>query len=615
MGVRPAAGLETLGFLTVIGKRLAVFVLVAAWVLVIASPARAQTSEVIDRYDVAIAIEPSGSILVTETIDYDFGSNQRHGIYLDITERVPYRSTELDRVYRIEVLSLTATGGASADYTILHENGWFRIRIGDPNALVGGTHTYTIEYRVEGALNGFSDHDELYWNSIGPGWDVPIEGSEVTVTAPAPIARIACFAGPEGSTRACTRAKLNGTQATFANGELGPHSAFTVVVGLPEGTVPNPEPILEEPWSLGRAFEANPLTVALTAALALAVAVGFGMLTWRTGRDRRYVGSAVDAVRGSASGEEQAVPLFESGEAPVEFSPPGDLRPGQIGTLVDETANPLDVTATIIDLAVRKYLVIEEIPKATRFGKPDWRLKELKGADENLLGYERVLVDGLFEDGAEVKLSELKAKFVSHLRKVQEALYADAVGRGWFAGSPERVRQRWAGVGVAVLLLGGALEFVTIRWTKLALVPLPVLLGGLLLVLGSHWMPRRTAKGTALARRVRGFRRVIATAETNMARFAEKENLFTRYLPYAIVFGLTDKWASAFEALGEQPSDMSWYVSTRPFVFAEFSEAIDGFAVTTAGTISATPGGSGSSGFGGGGFSGGGGGGGGGGSW
>ncbi len=101
-----------------------------------------------------------------------------------------------------------------------------------------------------------------------------------------------------------------------------------------------------------------------------------------------------------------------------------------------------------------------------------------------------------------------------------------------------------------------------------------------------------------------------------MARFAERENLFPRFLPYAIVFGLTEKWAKAFAALGEQPpSDMSWYVSTRPFVFAGFAEAMDGFAVTTAGTISATPGGSGSSGFGGGGFSGGGGGGGGGGSW
>jgi uncharacterized membrane protein len=79
---------------------------------------------------------------------------------------------------------------------------------------------------------------------------------------------------------------------------------------------------------------------------------------------------------------------------------------------------------------------------------------------------------------------------------------------------------------------------------------------------------------------------------------------------------VTDKWAKAFESLGDLPrDDMSWYVSTRPFVYAHFADSLDGFAVTTSGVISSTPAGSGGSGFGGGGFSGGGGGGGGGGSW
>ena len=112
-----------------------------------------------------------------------------------------------------------------------------------------------------------------------------------------------------------------------------------------------------------------------------------------------------------------------------------------------------------------------------------------------------------------------------------------------------------------------------------------------------------------------GFRRVIETSETDLARFAERENLFSRYLPYAIVFGCTEKWAERFASLGDGPSDTSWYISTHPFTLAAFSDAIDGFTVTTAGTLSSTPAGSGGSGFGGGGFSGGGFGGGGGGSW
>ena len=104
-------------------------------------------------------------------------------------------------------------------------------------------------------------------------------------------------------------------------------------------------------------------------------------------------------------------------------------------------------------------------------------------------------------------------------------------------------------------------------------------------------------------------------AEKERQRFSERENIFSDYLPYAIVFGLTRKWAKAFEDLGFAPDTSSWYVGPHPFTALAFADSIDGFAVTTGGTLASTPASSGSSGFGGGGFSGGGGGGGGGGSW
>jgi uncharacterized membrane protein len=114
---------------------------------------------------------------------------------------------------------------------------------------------------------------------------------------------------------------------------------------------------------------------------------------------------------------------------------------------------------------------------------------------------------------------------------------------------------------------------------------------------------------------VGGFRTVIETAETHISEWAEQEDVFTRFLPYAIVFGCTEKWAKAFEGLGQLPPDTTWYLSSRPFLYADFGRTLDDFSVTTGGMIASTPSGSGSSGFGGGGFSGGGGGGGGGGSW
>jgi uncharacterized membrane protein len=159
------------------------------------------------------------------------------------------------------------------------------------------------------------------------------------------------------------------------------------------------------------------------------------------------------------------------------------------------------------------------------------------------------------------------------------------------------------------------LTFVLAKWTTFGLVGIPVIVAGVVLTVGARWMPSRTAKGTAIARRVGGFRTVIETAETHMSRWAEEQNVFTRYLPYAIVFGVTEKWAKAFEGLAQMPPDTTWYLSTRPFIYADFGRALDDFSVTTGGTIASTPASSGSSGFSGGGFSGGGGGGGGGGSW
>ena len=281
---------------------------------------------------------------------------------------------------------------------------------------------------------------------------------------------------------------------------------------------------------------------------------------------------------------------------------------------MDEQANTLDVTATIIDLAVRGFLKIEEIPKHGWFGKPDWRLTRLDKAAGELLPYEQKLLDGLFLSGTDVTMSSLRATFAARLEGVETALYADAMTQKWFSARPDKVRSTWMIRAVLVFVAGCVLTFVLARWTPWGLVGIPVILAGLLLMVGAHRMPARTAKGRAMLMRLRGFRTVIEKADTNMAHWAEQANVFTRYLPYAIVFGCTEKWAKAFEGLA-QPPDTSWYVSSTPFVYANFAHSIDGFAVATAGTIASTPSGSGSSGFGGGGFSGGGGGGGGGGSW
>jgi uncharacterized membrane protein YgcG len=595
---------------------------VLVWAVLVPSPARAQGSvfESTPRFDVNIVIEDSGDLLVNETIVQQFGDTPRHGILRSIPNRLRY-DDEFDRVYPIELLSVTASPpGTPDDVEINEENGNFVVRIGDPDTEITGRHTYEIVYRVQGAMNGFADHDELFWNAIGDQWEQSIGQMNVRVSGPADVTRVACYQGTFGSTTACDHAQITKKgDAVFSQSDLPAFQAMSVVVALPPGTVESTAPILDERWSLDKAFSRTPLTVGGGMGLLVLVAGGLGVTMWRRGRDVRFTGSQIDQVMGgSVDAETQAVPLFEKNVDVVEFAPPEDLRPGQVGTLVDEEANTLDVSATIVDLAVRKYLVIEEIPKTWMLGKADWNLRRLPDPEgDHLLPYETKLRDALFEDGDQVELSELRKMFAERLLKVKDALYDDMVSRKWFLRRPDRVRHTWVVIGSLALSAGIALTFVLATFTKLGLLGIPFALGGLLMLIGAKWMPARTAKGTAMTRRVNGFRIVIEKAEEHMSKWAEQENVFTRFLPYAVVFGVTDKWAKAFESLGQLPNDTTWYVSSRPFVYAQFADSIDSFAVTTSGTIASTPAGSGSSGFGGfgGGGAGGGGGGGGGGSW
>ena len=478
-------------------------------------------------------------------------------------------------------------------------------------------HTYDITYRMRGLLNGFPDHDELVWNVNGVNWPVFILATTATVNAPAAITDVGCVTGRYGSTLPCASAAANGDTATFTAKMLGPYSNMTYTVALPKGAVPPPKPILQERFNFASAFRVTPNTAGISIGL-LVLLIGAALaLVWFVGRDRRARGSAVDVAFAKGDVPDERVPLLDHDETPVEFAPPDGLRPGQIGTLVDFKANPLDVTATLVDLAVRGHLTIAEEPHEEHDRVHDWTLTRKDTAADDLLPYERLLLDGLFRDGDTVAVSELRYKFAERMRKVQKSLTDDANKRGWFAKHTGLVRVSFVALGLFVVAAGVGLAVALAALTHAALIAVPVIVAGIVLLVGARYVPRRTAQGYAVLRHVDGFRRFIDESEKERARFAEQKNLFSEYLPYAIVFGATKKWARAFEGLdGEPPDTSSWYPHQGAFNALLFSSAIDGFTVTTSGTLtSSPPSTSGSSGFSGGGFSGGGGGGGGGGSW
>jgi uncharacterized membrane protein YgcG len=602
------------------------------------APGRASAqagAERITSYDARVTLQHNGSMLVTEQITYDFGADQRHGIFRVIPVRFRYNGG-YDRIYPVEIRSVRSLD-APDQYIVKNNGSYVTIRIGNPDQTVTGEHTYTLTYLVRGGLNAFSGHDELYWNVVGNQWQVPIDRVTVRVSAPVAVTRAACFSGPLGSTRSCDYAGIADGIAHFGQARLGPHEGLTIVVAIPKGAVASAGPILHERWTLQRAFAPTPVSVGVSGGL-LAVLVIIGAVVLARGRDRRHARSGAGAVAGRPVQTGEAAPPPGRGPPPMEPAPPDNVRPGQAGTLLDGVANPRDITATIVDLAVRGYLRIEELPpdiqaRRAPSGRPDWRLVRL-GKTGGLLDYEQILLDGLFEGAAagsgaaSTRLSELGPAFAGRLKQAQDALYTDVARQGWFTARPDRVRRKWLAIGSVTFAAGVAAVIVAAAGTHhLGLVPIPAALAGLVLIGGARWMPARTAKGTALARRVAGFRRFIETARASRAQPAGQPEMLYDYLPYTIAFGCTRQWADVTAALTGPARPPSWYLSSQPFSPASLSSlprsayyfsTIHHFAVNTNNWMAShasSSGGSGFSGFSGGGFSGGGGGGGGGGSW
>ncbi|MBI2953219.1 MAG: DUF2207 domain-containing protein [Chloroflexi bacterium] len=597
--------------------RLSIRLLVLLLVLALSGtrPALADEGWTIDSFEASIEVARDGTLQISETIVANFGGLSRHGIFREIPVVYDF-GDRLNRVYDLDVRSVTDGSGRSLKHETSREGSYVRVKVGDPNATVSGAQTYRITYAVRHALNGFADRDEIYWNVNGR-WPVETERTSATVTLPDDgIQEVTCYQGTEGSRELC-RFENTARSAKFVSTRPLPEGQqMTVAVALAKGLVPEPRPKLErQPREFEEFFEANPVTIG-GGLLVFGLSLGsLAWAWWRFGRDRRY--TTIYYLTDNPN--EETRPLFTSDPIVIEYEPPENLRPGQLGLILDESADTLDVTATTVDLAVRGYLSIREVEDegllGSLFAKRDWELTRTEKDDAGLLNYERTMLRGLFASGSTVMLSQLENKFYTYLNDAKHELYQDAMERRWFIMRPDRARTLWSAIGIGVILLG--IAAVAFLGSSLAagIIAAPLAPAGLLLMGLARWMPKRTAKGREGLRRTLGFRQYVATAEKDRQRFNETTNLFAEYLPYAIVFHCVDKWARAFKGLDVASATQTWYTGRSPFVATEFSRDLQDFSSAVSSTVVSTPGGSGGSGFGGGGGAGGCGGGGGGGSW
>jgi uncharacterized membrane protein len=543
-----------------------------------------------------IEVRADSSLRIAETIEAVF-HRPRHGLYRDI----PFRYTdELGKksVTPIRVESVTDPSGAAWTYKSSRSGGSLRIRIGDADRFVEGRQVYVITYTVENGVLFFPDHDELYWNVTGNDWPVPIESAAATATVGGDVRdltlRTRCYTGPRGSREEACKVSAGGNQATFVSmREFRSGEGMTIVVGWGKGVVRPASAWKTVFYSLN--FPENWVFAAPLFSL------GFMLVRWhRKGRD---------PVTGD--------PLVVAYAPPEEAGRP--LLPAEIGALIDERLDPKDITASVVDLAVKGYLTIEE-GKSTGliFHKSEYLLRKVKEPSADLPRFERLLMERLFRGtDPEVSVSDLKHTFYKNLDDLKTAAFESLERMKCFAGNPSNVKNRYIFAGIAIMLGGWIIVWLmkTFLGDGFSRAAIAVVLSGLAVIVFAPFMPVKTMKGVKALGRIKGFEEFLLRAEKDRLERMNDMNLFEKYLPYAIALDVSDRWAKAFEGIYQEPP--RWYVSQGgidTFRPTAFHHSLDSALSTMSNAMHSSPRSSGS-GFSGGGSSGGGGGGGGGGSW
>ena len=387
-----------------------------------AAPAQAQRSLTIKRFDATIVVTPDGSVDVTESITARF-TGSWNGIFRTVP--VEYRTPQgFNWTLRLDLLGVTDGDGRPLEVESSRERHYIKYRIRVPGA-VDATRTVLIRYRAANGLRFLEDHDELYWNVTGDEWDVPIEAATARIELPAAATgvRAIAFNGVYGSTARDAVVKTEGTTVRVAMPHrLDFHEGLTAVVGWDKGLVAPPS---EAEQAVGFLASNWPLGIPILVFLAM-------FTLWRrVGRDPRRLPVA------------------------VQYEPPDSITPAEAGTLMDESADMRDVTATVTDLAVRGHLRIEEREQSALFGlitRQEYVFHRLEPAGlPPLVAHEEQVLRGIFARGKnEVRLSELENEFYKVLPAVKTQIFERLVKRGLYRSRPDQVKSRWR-VGAIVV--------------------------------------------------------------------------------------------------------------------------------------------------------------------
>ena len=553
----------------------------------------------VEDFHADVHVRRSGVVEVVETLKVRF-----EGSYNGIFRTIPieYRTrANLNYTLGLEVLSVEDEAGQGLRYETSRERHYRKIKVWVPGAS-DAVRTVVIRYRVDNALRFFQEDDqawdELYWNVTGDEWPVPIERASVSVRLPAQVTGVRArgFTGGYGSTEESVEVGISDHVVNVRSMRgLGIHEGLTVAIAWDSFiTQPAGEYLIRRPtlWDrILRFFRSNwPLLIPVVVLFAM------HRIWSRHGRDpqRRAI-----------------APMYE---------PPPGLTPSEVGTLVDNRTDLRDVTAILVDLAVRGYLIIEETEEDKFLGlikERDYVLELKKGGEDisGLKSHERKMLRAVFgspKAGDRVHMSDLENEFYKDLPGIKDRIFSELMELKYYRSRPDRVLGLWVGIAVATgLLVGGGGVLIAARF---GMAPLTTVLAGVLtgaIVLGfGIFMPARTIAGTRALEAALGFEEFLQRVESDrFKKMITGPEMFERYLPYAMALAVEKKWAAAFADIYREQPD--WYRGTghrgfHPTLFVGDLSGMTQHAATAMTSAPRSSGGSGFSGGGGGGFSGGG---------
>jgi hypothetical protein len=563
------------------------FLFLACFGLLAAISVRGQTERILD-YHSDITLEDDGSLQVTETIAVMGAGRQiRHGIFREFPTAYtdPYNNRY---VVGFEMLSATRDSASENFRVEDHFNGK-RIYLGNPNALVSpGRHVYAITYTTNRQLGFYKDHDELFWNVTGNGWDFPIDAASATVHLPANIptdkVTLSGFTGLQGSRDSQLVSARDGDAFQFtAQRPLSRREGLSVLLMWPKGYIAPPT------FSQNLEFFFRDNRGALLLGSGFLVTLLYYLIAW------------------SAVGRDPA-----RGVIMAFYEPPANLSPAATRFLMRMGYDNKTFAAAILDMAVRGYLKIAEDSGSYRLtlsGKDDRVLtadeKQIaaelfEGRNDVLLKQENhaLIKSAMFATQKWLKSAEEKTYFFTNSRYLIPAIALSVlIMLAYFVtlGVPQRIGGVFVSfwltfwtIGVSALLLtvfaawhdvarhgsasligagkalfytlfaipflGGeimGLVFLT-KVTSLAFA-IFLLVSGILHGVFVHLMKAPTFAGRRLMDQVEGFKMFLSSVDGDRLNRAappqQTPQVFEKFLPYALALDVEQDWADKFSGI------------------------------------------------------------------